>query len=241
MIDFLQLYKRIHSRHLTSSPVTFRLRLAKFTTLFGRRLFRSFTTPSPIKLQQLRERNGARATTWLLHQSNVSGIPSPEDPVLVQFIQSLPLNEYPRARNIKLHLEKCNLAPLSDHYGLPLSVSLLDLLPLFMTLSANVANTGGDMAITPLWIEVAVEFMLLAALEQYRIYGAQGPDALREAFAWGFDELSEDEEGSDDWKVNEMFLKSGTKMMKMWRTTKDVYLKAVNSPSPSFHTHTKKT
>ena len=85
------------------------------------------------------------------------------------------------------HLSGANC--LKPFYGSPDSVSLLDLLPFFVSTSAARANLGSEaeeFVVQPRWMELAAEWMLQAVLEQYRIYGAEGADVIEEAFAWGF-------------------------------------------------------
>lgn len=91
-----------------------------------------------------------------------------------------------------------------DSYAAPTCVSLLDTLPAFMALSA-VQNSRHESDITVLWMVLAARFMAQAALEQYVHYGANGPNLLLDAFAWGFDANSTAGKGSDDWEVNSMF------------------------------------
>lgn len=83
-------------------------------------------------------------------------------------------------------------------------MSLLDTLPAFMALSA-IQNSRHESDITVLWMDLAARFMAQAALEQYVHYGANGPNVLLHAFAWGFDANSTAGKGSDDWEVNSMF------------------------------------
>lgn len=93
---------------------------------------------------------------------------------------------------------------LKPFYGTPDSVSLLDLLPFFVSTSAARANLGHEaeeFVVQPRWMELAAEWMLQAVLEQYRIFGAEGADVIEEAFAWGYSRAIDDEgKGESDRK-----------------------------------------
>ena len=89
-------------------------------------------------------------------------------------------------------------------YGTPDSVSLLDLLPFFISTSAARANLGSEaeeFVVQPRWMELAAEWMLQAVLEQYRIFGAEGTDVIEEAFAWGYSgAVNDGGRGGSGWK-----------------------------------------
>lgn len=83
-------------------------------------------------------------------------------------------------------------------YGTERSVSLLDLIPSFMDLTAARSRLDADFDITWRWMRMAGEFMLQATLEQYLVRGATGKDAVEEAFAWGFTAPKVDPMDMDD-------------------------------------------
>jgi len=93
-----------------------------------------------------------------------------------------------------------------DFYGTRSSISLLDLLPMFMTLSATKVGQA-NWNINSTWMNLAAELILQAALEQYLVFGAAGAEPLEAAFAWGWTKLEniESDEASEEFKVNEMF------------------------------------
>ena len=77
----------------------------------------------------------------------------------------------------------------TSFYGTPDSVSLLDLLPFFISLSAARAHLGPgaeQFVAQPRWMHLAAEWMLQAVLEQYRVFGAEGSGSVEESFAWGY-------------------------------------------------------
>ena len=84
------------------------------------------------------------------------------------------------------------------------SVSLIDILPQFMALSAA-QNAMQETTITEMWMHLAAGFMAHAVIEQCLDYGNESRELLQEAFAWGFDAECGAEEGSNEWQVNAMF------------------------------------
>ena len=70
--------------------------------------------------------------------------------------------------------------------------------------------------------------MAHAALEQSLVHDIPLPNALREAFAWGFDVASTAEEGSDDWQINAMFLGEDDQIAG-WSEIKDEHIRTVSS------------
>ena len=68
-------------------------------------------------------------------------------------------------------------------------MAIFDLLPLFMSLSAHLYKERG-WEVKEQWLELAGEFMLQAALEQYLLQGADGTDVLRACFSFGWDSRS---------------------------------------------------
>lgn len=94
---------------------------------------------------------------------------------------------------------------------------LLDLIPIFISLTARRGANDQHWRNTAAWMELAAEMMLQAALEQYRSCGKGGIEALLEAFAWGVEGMTEyageeqDSQGDpvdleDDSAINLVFL-----------------------------------
>jgi len=119
-------------------------------------------------------------------------------------------------------------------YGTASSVSLLDTLPSFMSLSAAVLTIKSEWTVNLAWMNTAAEYMLQASLESYLIYGAADGGVLQEAFAWGFQERSDLQEGTEEWDVNAMFCGDDPEDRKdsndtSWEEIKERYLRAVSS------------
>ncbi|KAI9707266.1 MAG: hypothetical protein M1836_000226 [Candelina mexicana] len=109
-----------------------------------------------------------------------------------------------------------------------------------MALSATVAPTA---SITPAWMATAGELMLQASLEQYIIYGVQGPGALTEAFAWGYDALENVAEGEQG-SINAMFWdESGEENLvagevEAWTSLREDHMRAlIPDPGVDLATH----
>ena len=117
-----------------------------------------------------------------------------------------------------------NLNPASGE------ISLLDTLPSFMALSAA-QSVLQDRPITDIWMRLAAGFMAHAAIEQYLVYGMPLSDAIRAAFAWGFDAESTAQEGSEDWQINAMFLGEDEEVLG-WSEIKDEHMQAVSFLCP---------
>ncbi len=121
-------------------------------------------------------------------------------------------------------------------HGTPSSPTLLDGFPIFMALSSTVAPNA---SITPAWMVIAGELMLQASLEQYLVYGAQGPEALTEAFAWGYDALENVVDGEQG-SINAMFWDElGDQNpivgeIEAWTSLRDDHMRAVGLPASSF-------
>ncbi len=179
-------------------------------------------TPSTDALDKLRNDNWLRACRRF-------------DPALsrpaVQLGAGLPPDVLRRHR--QLNLSRLSYDPAShDFYGSPASISLLDLLPSFMELSAAWSELHIDdyANITPQWMSLAGEWMLQAALEQYLVYGSSGDAARDEAFSWGC--IADDADPDvDDRAVSALFCEEvddgkGTEVQ-MWTQTRDRCLSEV--------------
>ncbi|GAB7363303.1 hypothetical protein MBLNU230_g3584t1 [Neophaeotheca triangularis] len=98
-------------------------------------------------------------------------------------------------------------------FGTPFSPALLDLLPLFMQVSA-LRNRIGNSNPTPQWMQLASSFMLWACLEAELIRGPneneheleiRGAALYREAFFWGHRSPLPPGATDEDALINEMF------------------------------------
>ncbi|KAK1067887.1 hypothetical protein LTR33_011257 [Friedmanniomyces endolithicus] len=204
---FLALFQHRHDKYTLDAELRFRLLLLKLAALFTQRLTRNPSTPSPASLKRLRETNHARARDWLstvtTHSlpfvliDSTTVLPSPED------------LERDRAHVLhSLDLPAEDEAYEDAYYGTADSVALLDLLPLFVQVSAARNAMMDPSGLTGAWMRMAAEFMLQAALEQYLVFGARGTEVIEDAFAWGLraaDGQRMEADGEEVDEVDDMF------------------------------------
>ncbi|MCJ1378072.1 hypothetical protein MMC17_001168 [Xylographa soralifera] len=180
MVDsFLTLFHTAHPSAHPSPPLHLRLFLLRFTALFTLRHFSCASTPSPAAFSALRRTHAARAAAFLAQHDPLSGCD------VAAYERDACASERP-VRTSE------HLTPASER--LTPQLSLLDTLPLFVDLAARAAAVYGD-APTQQWRGLAGRYMAAAAVEAYLVGGAEGPGALREAFAWGPEGGAEGEEG----------------------------------------------
>ncbi|KAK5131384.1 hypothetical protein LTR08_000987 [Meristemomyces frigidus] len=213
--DFVAIFKARHPTY-TDLELRFRMRLLQFAILFTQRLTRNPATPARADTQHLRANNLDRARRWIGTAERVPSAAYTTEPFDTP--SSFPTTEkleHNRAYVLyELDIPAEDEAYEDSFYGTVSCVSLLDLLPMFMQVSA--ARSAHNSA-TEDWMQLACEFMLQACLEQYLVCGAQGSDAVNEAFAWGYrdsagtegresgEEVDNKREGGDDEEVNDMF------------------------------------
>ncbi|KAI6842639.1 hypothetical protein KC340_g1587 [Hortaea werneckii] len=207
--SLLALFQARHPGHQLDAELHFRLLLLKLTALFAQRLTRNPTTPRTSALEELRQNNQDRAREWI---ANEERIPSyGYNTSLLDNASAFPSHDI-LERNRAHVLHGLNV-PAEDeayedaHYGTPSCLSLLDLLPLFMEVSAArqamLAASVPESELTEQWMQLACSFMLQACLEQYLVVGASGTDAIDEAFAWGLKAKGREEDANDE--INDMF------------------------------------
>ncbi|EME77826.1 uncharacterized protein MYCFIDRAFT_79086 [Pseudocercospora fijiensis CIRAD86] len=188
--EFLQLFQHRYSRYRFYPDFRFRQQLLQLVTLVTQRLIKTSVTPPKASLQALRDRNKARAFEWI--GRDASRMPT-ADYDTAPFQNELPLSIKKLEDNRAQLLDSLDI-PCEDHdyddafFGTNACVTLLDVLPLFMQVSARCHNIFDRNNFTPQWMQLAADWMMHACLEQYLICGQEGSDAIDEAFAWGFHE-----------------------------------------------------
>ncbi|KAK4612324.1 hypothetical protein CLAFUW4_12851 [Fulvia fulva] len=184
--EFVALFKRRYGKYNFDAEMRFRQQLLQLVTLFTQRSTQNSTTPSKQALEALRERNKERARQWI---GTPSRIPSAEFDAAA-FETELPLPVETLEGNRARLLATLDIPAEDDlyddaFYGTGAAVSLLDLLPMFMGVSAQ-CNALYDSNMKEPLMQLAATWMLQACLEQYCVFGASGTDAIDEAFAWGY-------------------------------------------------------
>jgi hypothetical protein len=212
-IAFLRIFKNNHPNESVSDTIKLRLRLVKFTTLYGRRLTQSTTTPSSADLEALRQTHRRRANEYWDSSSDGS------------FQESAFQHRQPSERR--------SATEFRANTG---SIALSDLVPMFISLSA--ARSTMQMSardITKQWMHLAGQFMLQAALEQCLLYGQCPAEKLREIFSWGWKE-NISTSWQDEQSVNDMFFDmdqydedGSMREAKGWKEIKMSYFKMVST------------
>lgn len=179
--DFLALFKVRHSSYTPDPELHFRQLLSQLLILIVNRHRRTSISPPLDSLLSLRAENAARVRTWT--QSSTRPTASY---TIFQLNESLPKDEVTVNTNRKNALDSLGLDTTQEFYGSEYSISLLDLLPLFMHVSALPVTKIYQSQINDIWMRLATEWILQACLEQYLVCGARGTECIDEAFAWGY-------------------------------------------------------
>ena len=179
---FIHIFKAYHPAAHVSPELHFRLELLRFTTLFCRRLEKDDTTPTIEQLGEMRRCNASRSRIW--NTDRKSSLPDRE---YLMRLHTSPLSQEKLAQNRRSTLNRLYgsseiPACATGWFGTERSISLLDLLPSFMLLSAEAAP---DSVPSLRWMILAAEFMLQAALEQLSVRGETGLAGVTQAFSWG--------------------------------------------------------
>lgn len=196
------MFKANHPDQPVPAGMKFRLRLLRFTTLYTRRLTPCTTAPSMPALRDLRTNNKAQVDRW--SASRVLEVPQWTESV------SAPEDTLQRNRLHVLNQLSVRSPEAAEFYGTPESVSLHDLLPLFLDLSAE-SRQMQNSSTKRRWMEMAAEWMLQASLEQFLIYGTGGPEKIADSFVWGYMQQA-DMSGShseSDLAINALFQQEG--------------------------------
>ena len=238
--SFVSIFKARHPTYKPDPELRLRILLLKCTTLFTQRLTSNPTVPAQSSLVNLRRANQERARAWF--DSNDRLPSSSFDPT--PFDRDLPTSQQQLERN-RAHVLRGLEIPAEDedyedaYYGTSSCLSLLDILPFFMQVSAA-RNAMNDSNLTDRWMQLACSFMLQACLEKYLVFGAKGVYAIDEAFSWGYKEHEHDEIDVDvghgmtsgiDSEVNAMFEdEEYATQVEGWDDIKAAYITLLFSP-----------
>lgn len=210
----------MHPGYHGKLELQFRLRLLKFAVMFTKRVTPTEISPSTPALQKLRDQHQNQTSAFRSSDQSLSNLDLPD------------LSEYlapPSHTRIKREQSSRHTTPYDFPSITPapytLSISLLDTLPFFMSLSAA-QNSMNQTTITDVWMRLAAGYMAQAVAEQYLIYDSDRHEVLLEAFAWGFDAECGAEEGSDEWQINAMFW-GEDEVVPGWEEIRDEHMQAV--------------
>lgn len=176
--QFMQLFKLNHPDYDFSLDAPFDIKLLQFVVLFTNR--RSHTALSPSSQEQLKrlgKQNSATRMTWWERRSS-KGLSLPEDSIVDCWRDFFRIPA--GIENDVRTASQGNLRAESDNF-----IPLLELLPLFLDLSADMAENLGQ-EVTRQWMFLAAEFMLQSAWEKCVYLDADAnEEPLKVAFGWG--------------------------------------------------------
>ncbi|KAK4497190.1 hypothetical protein PRZ48_011640 [Zasmidium cellare] len=204
--EFLALFRHRYPGYQFDAEMRFRQQLLQLVALFTQRLTRNSVTPPKSSVQGLRESNQVRTRRWI---GSIDRLPTAGYHVH-PYDHDLPLNDTKLEDNRAHALQSLGIPAEDDayddsFYGTRECLSLLDLIPLFIKVSATLRD-GLGINVGNKWMRFAGEWMLQACLEQYLVYGASGTDAIDEAFAWGhMEESAEGDQEDADKDMNAIF------------------------------------
>ena len=196
---FYTAFCAMHPDYHASLELRFRLRLLKFTVMFTKRSAPAEATLPGSVLQNLQHGRQEQALSFRSGNNECTAL---EFPDLTEYLA--PLDNMAVKKERIGHNSGARDQTSNTHDVFQPAISLLDTIPLFMTVSAaQIAMQGGT--ITDTWMRLAAGFMAQAVAEQYLVYGSKRQETLQEAFSWGFDPECSAEEGTDDFQINAMF------------------------------------
>lgn len=237
--EFFALFKMRYGDCKFDPDMKFRLLLCQIVPLFTQRLTPNSTTPSKERLRMIRQGNVLRARDWIGEADRVPTVNHDIEP----FESSLPIDKAELERNRVHVLETVNVPEEDDEYeenfyGTSASLSLLDLLPLFMKITAACNDMFG-IGVGNDWMQLAADLMLSACLEQYLIYGASGSDAMDEAFAWGFksEYISRDDQENDEFSYLFEGGEEGGQEVEGWQEIRDRTLQQLLTADADIASH----
>ena len=182
-------YSRPHGG--VGADTSFRLRLLQFTCLYTLRHQEDLAPTSPEDLASLRHENQLRVPRYQYRASNTLSSKKQGFGACVYLTAAL------------------DASPSDEAHASSPTILLLDLLPMFISVTRSRKQHRDDWSISPAWLQLAANFMLQAVLEQ-RQNNAKGAHSVLDAFSWGKDFLDQwnrfGEEASRDLELNSIFL-----------------------------------
>tara|TARA_R110002003_G_scaffold702_4_gene21109 strand:- start:4435 stop:5427 length:993 start_codon:yes stop_codon:yes gene_type:complete len=221
---------RHHGRRLTR-PAAFRSRLLQFLLIFTHRLQHDETWTNEDSLNELRDQNKSRGEYWQQRTDHLPALQRPFDPQ-----RELPLSDgalFENRNNLAsaLSMPQDQRRWVTDVAGTP---SLHCLLPLFIELTAARVNLDDSWMPTSEWLDLAGQFMMQAAIEDYLRNGAYGAETFNTIFAFGCPGPRWAEEGADVTAMRRLFCDESNprEEIREWSSIKQRYINEVR-----FHTY----
>ena len=220
--QFHALFRRQHPNSSLPAPIALRLRIARFTAMFLRRL--DLTAPA---FETARDARRLRAEGWLRRRLDVSVVPSAKAGAF-----AAPHTPYAAAaltENAKALLKELGHAP-NALYG---SATLADAMWEFLLMSTTLSTYFEEVSNT--WMDVLGDFMQQAALEEYRVHGAMETAGLDVSFSVGLTPMeSVESETIEELVVNELFAGDGGEVGRVFEEIRVATLYEVGFPPLSF-------
>lgn len=216
---------RHHGRRLTR-PAAFRSRLLQFLLIFTHRLQHDETWTDEESLSELRDQNKSRGEYWQQRTDHSPALQQPFDAHKEFPLSDGALFENRNDLASALNMPRDQRRWVTDMAGTP---SLHCLLPLFIELTAARVNLDDDWMPTSEWLDLAGQFMLQAAIDDYLRNGAYGPDIFNTIFAFGCPGPRWAEEGTDVTAMRRLFCDESNprEEIREWSNIKRRYISEV--------------
>ncbi|EAT80662.2 hypothetical protein SNOG_12250 [Parastagonospora nodorum SN15] len=217
---------------LVTMTGAFRSRLLQFLLIFTHRLQHDETWTNEDSLAELRDQNKSRGEYWQQRTDHPAALQKPFD-----LEKEFPLSDGALFENRNdlasaLNMPRDQRRWVTDMAGTP---SLHCLLPLFIELTAARVNLDDDWVPTSEWLDLAGQFMMQAAIDDYLRNGAYGPETFNTVFAFGRPGPRWAEEGSDVTAMRRLFCDDSDPRQEIrgWADTKRRYINELLPKKPS--------
>lgn len=191
-----------HSGRRLTPSAAFRSRLLQFLLIFTHRLHHDETWTNESSLSELRDQNKSRGEYWVQRTDHSPAVSPAFDPQKEFPLSDGALFENRNDLASALNMPRDQRRWVTDVAGTP---SLHCLLPLFIELTAARVNLGDDWVPTSEWLDLAGQFMMQAAIDDYLRNGAYGQETLNTIFAFGKPGPRWAEEGADVTAMRRLF------------------------------------
>jgi hypothetical protein len=219
-----------HQGRRLTPPAAIRSRLLQFLLIFTHRLQHDETWTNEESLSELRDQNKSRGEYWQQRTDQSPALQRPFDPQ-----KEFPLSDGALFENRSdlasaLSMPRDQRRWVTDMAGTP---SLHCLLPLFIELTAARVSLEDDWMPASEWLDLAGQFMLQAAIDDYLCNGAYGSDTLNTIFAFGCPGPRWAEEGSDVTAMRRLFCDENNPREEIpeWSSIKRRYINEVSVSS----------
>ena len=176
--QFLAMFRAIHPEYHFPPDVDFSIKLLQFVVLYtNRKSPRALSSSSRDQLKLSSQQNSFVRKMWWESHRLVRGESSPEESIIESWRGFF-------ATSASSETGETAASTNERHTEVAKFILLLDLLPQFLDLSANMAATLGQ-DVNEQWMLLAAEFMLQSAWEKHVYLDAErNEEPLKVAFGW---------------------------------------------------------